>query len=384
VPVLEIEVSEATKAKDRLYKKFNGTGINSDFSMKEFHKGLQSVRHAGEGITLKEGLQVAFGEDMTPESFYKQMGLDLTTMTVEKLLTTNDFTRWLFPEIFRDAIRTGLEYTPFYRSLITGEEQIQSQGLTMPKFVPIAADNVRLRDTAEGASITEGALVAYTEKQVTVKKKARGLKWTYESIMFTPIDLARVYFEELGQRLGSDLDKDLIAVLLNGDQGDGSEASPVIGAATANTLVFTDLVRAWVRFKRIGRTSVAMVMNESEAITILSMAEFNNRPAGGGAGQFANQNAPTLRFQTPLPTSQDIYVHEDVPAKKIIFVDPSRAVVQLTALPLLVESERIVERQLNGEYVSTITGFANVFKDGRLVLDYGTNLSTNPGPSTTF
>ena len=34
-----------------------------------------------------------------------------------------------------------------------------------------------------------------------------------------------------------------------------------------------------------------------------------------------------------------------------------------------------------GEYVSIITGFANLFRDARLVLDYTTSLSTNPGPS---
>lgn len=374
----------STEAKQRLKANWKGVGLNREFDMHQYHKALQAVRRAGEGITLKQGLIEVWGEEMKPERFYRELGVDLSQMTVEKLITTSDLTRWLFPEIFRDAIRTGLEYAPFYKNLITGEERIASQGLTMPRFVPIPADNVRLRDTGEGATITEGAMVVYTEKQVSVKKKARGLKQTYESIMWTPIDLSRVYFEELGMRLGSDLDKDLITVALDGDQDDGSEAAPVIGAATANTLLFTDLVRAWVRFRRIGRTSTAMIMNEAEAITILSMDEFNNRPSGGGAGQFAGAPAPTLKFQTPLPTSQDIFVHEDVPAKNIIFVDPTRAFVQLTAMPLLVEGEKIVERQLNGEYVSIITGFANVFKDGRLLLDYSTNLATNAGPSAIY
>lgn len=374
-----------SEARATLKKSFSGVGVGSDFNMEAFHRSLQRVRNAGDDITLKSALSEVWGQDMTPETFYKSLNIDLKSMTVEKLLTTNDLTRWVFPEIFRDAIRLGLEYTPFHKQLIVGEETITGTGLTMPKITPIPADNVRLRDTAEGATITEGELIVWEEKQVTIKKKARGLKQTYESIAFTPINLARVFFEELGQRLGSDLDKDFLDVLINGDQDDNSEASPVMGAATANTLTFMDLVRVWVRFKRIFRTSTAMLMNEADAITVLSMDEFNQSRAGGGQGTaFAGQTAPNLQVQSPLPTSQDIFIHDGVPAKKIIFVDRGRAVVQLTALPLLVESERIVSRQLQGEYVSIMTGFANVFKDGRIILDYSTNLGTNPGPTTTY
>jgi hypothetical protein len=73
-------------------------------------------------------------------------------------------------------------------------------------------------------------------------------------------------------------------------------------------------------------------------------------------------------------------VHQAVPTKKIIFVDRTRAVVQLTAMPLLIESERIVRRQLEGQFASIMTGFANVFRDGRMVLDWSTTIGTNPGP----
>ncbi len=370
----------ATQTKSR----FHGMKVGPEFNMHEFHLEMQKVRReTKEDVTLKGWLGEVFGPDYNPETFYAQLGIDLKSMTVDKFLTTNDLTRWLFPEIFRDAIRIGLEYAPIYPSLITGEEKIESTGLTMPRISSPDADDVRLRDTNEGATITEGKLVTWNEKQVSVHKKARGLKQTYESIMFTPINLAAIYFEELGARLGSDLDADLIDILINGDQDDNSEAAPVIGATTANALTFTDIVRAWVRYRRIGRVSAAMLTDEADAITILSMDEFNNT-APGARPQFGGSSTPTINVSTPLPTSQDLYIHNDVPAKNIILVDPTRAVVQLTAMPLLVESEKIVSRQVNGEYVSIMTGFANVFKDGRLILDYSTNLGTNPGPSTTF
>ena len=199
--------------------------------------------------------------------------------------------------------------------------------------------------------------------------------------MFCPIDLAAIYFEELGTQLGADLDSDLIDIAFNGDQADGSQSAPVIGASTANTLTYADLVRAWIRFARIGRQSTVLLASENDVATILSMDEFQRSVYPGAQTPAAAQGGPTLNIKQPLPTSQDIYTHSDIPDGKLILVDKRRFAIQLTAMPLLLESEKIVSRQIQGEYASIITGFANLFKDGRMVLDYTTSLGTNPGPS---
>lgn len=366
----------------KLKSAFSGVALDKDFNMEALHHQMQKERQQGNDLTLKSALADIYGSEMSPEKFYQECGIDLRGMTVDKMLSTTELNRWLFPEIFRDAIRRGLEYTPFYSALVAAEENIDSTGITMPylDLTGLTAEEREvfdLRDVNEGATIPEGDIVTWKEKQVTIKKRARGLKQTYESIMFTPIDLAAIYFEELGTKLGSTLDKDLITIAENGDQADLSEAAPVIGAATANTLLYSDLVRAWIRFRRLGRNSTVMLTNEADAITILDMDEFNltiTLPA-------RQESSVTLNVRTPLPTSQDVYVHDSVTDKTIIFIDTARAFIQLTAMPLLIESERIVSRQVEGEYVSIITGFANIFKDGRMILDWETNLTTNPGPT---
>lgn len=358
--------------------KFRNVKVNHEFTMQGFHNEMQAIRHAGGDVTLKSYLAEVMGEDYTPEKFYRDAGIDMTSMTVAKMLNTTELNKYLFPEIFRDAIRIGLEYTPFFSQLITGDEPLESTGVTMPSmdFTSVDPDDVRLRDVNEGATIPEGEIITWQDKQVTVKKKARGLKQTYESIAYTPINLAAVYFEELGVRLGSDLDRDLIAVALNGDQANLSQSSPVIGAAVAGTLTYADISRTWMRFRKIGRNSTVMLCSEADALTIMGMPEFQRTMIPNGI----TPSGVTLNISRPLPTSQDILVHDAVPTGKIIFIDTARAFVKLTAMPLLVESEKIVSRQITGEYVSLITGFANVFRDGRLVLDYTTNLATNPGP----
>jgi hypothetical protein len=300
------------------------------------------------------------------------------------MLNTGELNKWLFPELFRDAIRRGLTYTPFYGTLVAGEETIAGTGITMPAmdFTQVDPNELRLRDTNEGATITEGQVIAWSEKQVTIKKKARGLKQTYESIMFTPLDLAAIYFEELGTQLGADLDAELVTVALNGDQADGTAAAPVIGVTTANTLTYQDLARAWIRFRKIGRNSTVMLMSENEALTILALPEYQRTLfPGATVPQQGGFQPPTLNVASPLPTSQDILIHDSMADGKIILIDVARAFIQLTAMPLLIESDKIVSRQVQGEYVSIITGFANVFTDGRMVLDVTSSLAVNPGPA---
>lgn len=364
-------------------KKFDKTvGVNPDLDTMALHLELQRMRQSeGENVSLKQFLAETWGEDLTPDKFYQQLGIDMTRQTVSKMLETSQLTRGLFPEVFRDAIIRGLEYAPFYPELITGNEAIESTGVTMPsmRFDTVDPNTYRLRHVNEGATIPEADVIAWGEKQVTVRKKARGLKQTYESIMFTPIDLARIYFEELGARLGADLDSDFINILINGDQADASETSPVMGGTDGVNLTYTDLARAWIRFRRIGRNPVAIICNEAEALNLLLMTEFQKTRIPNGIP--ANATGTDINVRMPLPTDQDIFIHSSVPAKQLIMVDKARAVAQLTAMPLLVETEKIVSRQITGEYVSLMTGFANVFTDGRLILNYGTNLSTNPGPT---
>lgn len=367
------------KVKARWAKQWDGTvKVGQEFTMKAFHTEMQKLREAGEDVSFKSYLHDVYGTEMTPEKFYREAGIDLSGQTVHKMLNTSELTKYLFPEIFRDAIRVGLEYTPFFGQLIVGDEAIPSNGITMPSmdFTDIDPDDVRLRDVNEGATIPEGEIITWQDKRVVVHKKARGLKQTYESIEWTPIDLARIYFEELGTRLGSDLDRDLVNVLINGDQLDASQSSPVIGATVANTLDYTSISRAWMRFRKIGRNSTYMLCSEADALSILNMAEFKRTQIPNGV----TPSGITLVMSNPLPTSQNILIHDAMPTGKILLIDTGRAAVKLTAIPLLIESEKIVSRQITGEYVSITTGFANVFRDGRLILDYTTNLTTNPGP----
>jgi len=348
--------------------------VTKELSPKALHFKMQQMRTEGKDITLKQYLPQVFGEDISPDQYYAKLGINLGSMTVEKLLNMDGDARWLFPEIFRDAIRKGLAYAPFYSKLVVGEETIANTGITMPWY---NASSAAMREVKEGSDITTGSMT-WESKQVTIKKRARGLLQTYESIMFTPIKLASIYFEDLGIQLGAELDSDLVNIGINGDQPNGSEAAVLMGVTTTGTLHYSDIVRAWVRQNRMNRPARAMLTNEETAVTILNMAAFQLPVKSLGSPLVE------LNLQSALPANQDLFVHSDVPDSQIIMIDTTKAFVQLTAMKLLIESERLVSKQLNGQYSSIITGFANIFSDARIILDYSEDIKNEPGPTPMF
>jgi hypothetical protein len=113
----------------------------------------------------------------------------------------------------------------------------------------------------------------------------------------------------------------------------------------------------------LGRSSTAIIGNATTALDYLMLPEVLRTQFPGAAAL-----APT-RLRSPLPTMQDLYLSLKVPGQKMVFADPSSALVQLTARPLLVESERIVSKQISGTFASIITGFANVQRNARVVVD---------------
>lgn len=126
---------------------------------------------------------------------------------------------------------------------------------------------------------------------------------------------------------------------------------------------YRDMLRAWLRLGRIGRTPSRILSNEGPALDILELDEFK-----GFAGQ---TKAPTqLNFDSPIPNVQNYSVHGAMPeSDQIMLIDTVNALIKLNAGALRVEADRIVEKGLNATFVTQTTGFATLFRDARLIID---------------
>jgi hypothetical protein len=280
--------------------------------------------------------------------------------------------RWVTPEFFLDPVMRGAIQANFYADLVIREIMVSQPTATVPK-VELSDASPRKKRT-EGATRTVGT-VTYGSKQVTLQEFEKGIEITDEAIMFNTLDFISIYFEDLGGMLGADLNNECVYVLINGDQADGSEAAAVIGVEdTAAGIQYLDILRIWVRMSIMNRRSTSIIGNETTLVEYLDLPEVKNKNQIGAALLQTN-------VKTPLPTDQDAYASVEVPADSLAFEDNSKTLVQLTAKALMIESERSVKKSLNGSYARIWSGFSNLQRNSRVVLDASKDFATYPFPS---
>lgn len=309
-------------------------------------------------VTLAEYL-VAACDGLTLAGLYDDLGIDPQSSTIQNIVNLPDSSvRWLIPELFRDAIRLGLRKQPIYPNLIAGEQNISQLSITFPA---INMSDAKPKAVGIAETITIGDF-SFQQKTVKVSKIGRGIKIPYEVRQYVALNVVSIFLQDFGVKLGMGLDTMAINTLLNGDQIDGSDSAPVVGITTANTLVFRDLLRIWVRLARMGKNPTVMVGGETSAMDILDLLTTLK--------YFGSPRATVnLKINSPLPTNSDFYVHGVMPTSQALILDTSSSLIKLNAQPLLVETEKIVQNQTEETYATITTGFATLFRDSRLVLD---------------
>lgn len=334
-------------------------------------KTLDTVRKQGVDISLKQYVESELTDNnsnkLTFDQFLADAGIDPNVHTFDNVISAPFDTRWLVPEIIREAIREGLRRAPIYPNIIRSDEPCDNVTVTLPKLN--FSGDTKMETTNEGEVIPVG-YVSYGSKTVPVSKVARGIQITYEAIRFTKLNLVNVFFEDVGVRLGHSLDAAALAVAINGDQDGGTESAPVIGVDTvANGVTYYDQGRVWVRGGLIGRNFQTMIGDEAMALKIINLDEYKDRAVG----------APMpLNVHIPIVTNPELYAHVNIPASKLLMMDKNFSLIKLTAESLQMESEAIINRQLKGTYVWLITGFAKLFRDAAILVD-GTVDFDDPG-----
>lgn len=366
---------------------------------------LQERRKAGVDASLNAVLAEEFpgegeGRGATSQDVFRELGVDARTTTVDELMSGAD-TRHLMPEIVRNSVRKGMGLVGreqlkrimsslsvtasdggaqrfmspeifldpvmrgavqagFYQDLIVGEEPVTQPTVTVPK---IEISDALLKETGEAATIEEGS-VSYGSKVVTLAKLARGFKITYEAIRYNRLNLASFWFMDAGRILAHTLNGLAVTTLINGDQADGSEAADVVGVNDTNDkIAWYDMVRVANRLGLLGRNGTQLIVGEAVALDIRNLDEVKNLFYG----------VPLLGIQqmTGSTMPNQLFLSGTVPANKAIINDPSSSLVQLTSAPLMVESEKIISKQIEASFISITTGFAKLQRNASVVLDGG-------------
>jgi hypothetical protein len=319
-------------------------------------------------ISLAEFVNARWG--ITMETFYDDLGVNLNVDTISNIFTLPDESvRWLVPEIIRDALRLGLRKSPIWADLIVAEQTVANPKVTIPHW---NMSDAQPKFVGEGETIQKGAL-SFGQKDLRLRKIGRGISTTYETLNYVTANIIGIFLQDFGVKLNHGIDSLMIDTLINGEQVDGSESSPVVGVATASTFVYKDLLKVWVRMARIGRTPTAIIGGEDAAIDTLNLDEFKKRESGN--------EYKTLNLKTPLPSSAAYYIHGVMPANQQMVIDKSAAIIKYNSQPLLVEDEKMVSNQTVATYASLTTGFGILYRDARVIIDKSLLFSGNGFPS---
>ncbi len=334
--------------------------------------------HVAVDISMGEYVRDKFGfamdEKGNPDSYLECLGVQSNRNTLHSLYSMKDFDqefRWLIPEVIRDAIRLGLRRNPVWPNLVASEQPVSQTTVTMP-HINMSAANPRY--TNEGETIQTGD-VSFGQRKVNIRKITTGMKITDEIIQYVALNILSVYLQDVGVKLDNKLSTLAIDTLINGDMSTTNMSAPVIGVRNpTDQLQRFDLLRAWTRMGRLGRQPQHLLSGENMFLHIMELPEFK-----GFSGETTKEN---MIMRTPLPTTQNMWIHGAmVDPDLLMLIDQNSALIKLNAQPLRIENERIVQRQMQGSYVSVTTGFANLFRDGRILIDQGLDFATNGFPS---
>lgn len=277
---------------------------------------------------------------------------------VEKFFSTSD-SAVLFPEYVARSVRAGMEegnILPSITATITRFDGMDYRSI----YSDATDDDKALRYVGEGAEIPQTEVRA-SDHLVSLKKRGRMLVASYEAIRFQRLDLFSVMLRQIGSRIMRMHLEDAIDVIKNGDGNDNSAdtfecGDRSIGGETG-TLTYSELLNFWNTFDPY--TMNTILASPDALVQILKCAEFQNPLTG-------------LNFQgtgdAGSPLGAKLIRCSALDSGTIIGLDKGYALEMVTAGDVSVEYDRLIDRQLERAAITSISGFAKIYKDASKIL----------------
>ena len=260
----------------------------------------------------------------------------------------------LFPEFVSRVVRQGMEeesILPDITATVTNFDGLDYRSIAS---VPTEEEK-KLKRVEEGAQIPQ-TTIRTQENLVRLHKRGRMLVASYEAVRCQKLDLFSVTLRQIGAHISRMHLEDAIQVLMEGD-GNGN-AAPVDSTATEDTVTYEDLVDFWAKFDPYEMNT--LLVGNDVMVKMLKLEEFQN-PLTGLNFQ------GTGRLSTPLGAS--LLRTSAMPAGTIIGLDRRFALEMVQGSDVLVEYDKLIDRQLERAAITTISGFAKLFQGAARVLE---------------
>ena len=300
------------------------------------------------------------------DAFQRQLKrFDIKVKGPESDVVSKFFATWesavLFPEYVARAVRQGMEESDILPFMTAAETRISGMDYRSIASTP-EEDEKALKTVAEGALIPETRVRAQ-ENLVQLHKRGRMLVASYEAIQFQRLDLFSVTLRQIGAYINRMHVADAIDVLLHGDGNSNAAAVYTVGtdpiSGAAGTLTYDALVDFWSQFDPYAMNT--LLVGDAMA-KILKLDEMQDGTAGltfQGTGKLV----------TPMGAS--LLRSSAVPSGTILGLDKNYALEMVRGSDVLVEYDKLIDRQLERAAITSISGFAKIFQEASKVLQIG-------------
>ena len=195
-------------------------------------------------------------------------------------------------------------------------------------------------------------------------KRGRMLVASYEAIRYQKLDLFSVTLRQIGAHINRMHLEDAIDVLLNGDGNSNPAQALKVGTSpiggTAGSLTYSELVDFWAQFDPSEMNT--LLASGDVMLKLLKLTEFQNPLTGlnfQGTGKLATPLGAKLLRTAALDSGT------------LIGLDKHYALEMVQGSDVLVEYDKLIDRQLERAAITSISGFAKLYTDAAKVLRVG-------------
>ena len=257
----------------------------------------------------------------------------------------------LFPEYIARAVKQGMEESnilPYLSAAVTRFEGMDYRSIS-------ADPEEQTMEEVEESGTIPATTVTTQDNLVQLKKRGRMLVASYEAIRFQKLDLFSVTLRQIGAHINRMHLEDAIQVLKDGDGNENP--AEVVNVKESGTLTYDDLVEFWAKFDPYEMNT--LLVSGDVMLTLLKMEEFRNPLTGlnfQGTGKLSTPLGANLLRTTALESGT------------LIGMDKRYALEMVQGSDILVEYDKLIDRQMERAAVTSISGFAKIFTGASKVL----------------
>ena len=278
---------------------------------------------------------------------------------VEKFFRSMD-SAVLFAEYIARTVRQGMEENDILPAIVATTTVIDAMDYRSI-YSNSTEEDKTMPEVEEGGETpaTEGKT---KDHLVKLTKRGRMLVASYEAIRFQKLDLFSVMLRQIGSYIQKQQVADAVKVLIEGDGNENAAIQYSVGtepmSGTAGSLGYDQMVEFWGQFDPY--TMNTNLCSTGTMTKMLKIPELQN-PLTGLNFQ------GTGKLTTPL--GAQLHRTSAVADGVIIGLDNRYALEQVRAGDVLVEYDKLIDRQLERAAITSIAGFGKICDGASCVLN---------------